>query len=40
MRRLLVATVLAWVVLVPAAAFAQSSITGVVRDTSGTSGPA
>src|SRR4030095_4671344 len=34
-RRFLVATVLTWVTLVPAAAFAQSSITGVVKDTSG-----
>ena len=36
MRRLFcVATVLTWVALVPVPAFAQSSITGVVKDTSG-----
>jgi Carboxypeptidase regulatory-like domain len=33
--RSLVATVLAWAALIPASAFAQSSITGVVKDTSG-----
>src|SRR5262245_36504812 len=33
--RSLVATVLTWVALIPASAFAQSSITGVVKDTSG-----
>ena len=36
MRRLFcVVTVLTWVALVPVPAFAQSSITGVVKDTSG-----
>ena len=34
-RRVRVATVLMWVAVVPASAFAQSSITGVVKDTSG-----
>ena len=34
-RRFRVAAVLTWVALVPAIAFAQSSITGVVKDASG-----
>jgi hypothetical protein len=34
-RRFRVATVLMWVAIVPASAFAQSSITGIVKDTSG-----